>query len=239
MRESDLWFGWTAAAADPCALGPALRAAAERLIIDIRGDIESWAVDDPRFLDSLEPLPDDPSAPPVVRAMLRAGLSAGVGPMAAVAGAVAEAVGSALLGRFGLDELVAENGGDLWISVRRPLTVAVYAGLSSLSGQIGIVVPPDICPCGLAASSGTVGPSLSWGKADAAIAIAADAAEADAWATALGNRCRNWGEAEAAVRSLVGPERPEPRGVLVVMGDKLAAAGSVALAPLQKERRRR
>ena len=107
-----------------------------------------------------------------------------------------------------------------------------------MSGKIGVVVAPEASPCGVATSSGTVGPSLSFGKADAAVAIAADAAVADAWATALGNRCKTWTEAEAAVPLLAGG-RSELRGALVVMADKLTAAGSVRLAPLQKERRSR
>lgn len=199
-------------------------------------------------------MPDDASAPSIVRAMLRAGLAAGVGPMAAVAGAVAEEVGAGLKARFGLREIVVENGGDLWIDVAEPLVVALYAGISSLSGRVGVVVPPELCPCGLATSSGTVGPSTSFGKADAALAIAGGGAEADAWATALGNRCRSWTEAEAAVGEL-GPTGREaaaappprgdraaaslrrPKGVLVVMADKLAAAGALRLAPLRKESR--
>ncbi|MFA6507993.1 MAG: hypothetical protein WCT14_17965 [Treponemataceae bacterium] len=190
----------------------------------------------PVFLTTLEPLPDDQTAPPIVRAMLRAGTAASVGPMAAVAGAIAEAVGRTLQERFTLKEIVVENGGDLWISIHEPLIVSIYAGLSSLSEKIGITVSPELSPCGLATSSGTVGPSLSYGKADAAVAIATDAAAADAWATALGNRCRAWAQAEDAVRQLVSPERPELRGVLVVMADKLAASGAIRLTPLQKYR---
>jgi hypothetical protein len=166
--------------------------------------------------------------------MLRAGLAADVGPMASVAGAVAESVGRGLVDAFGMKEVVVENGGDLWIAVAEPLTVSVYAGLSSLSGRIGVVVDPGCTPCGVATSSGTVGPSLSFGKADAALAVSPDAASADAWATALGNRCRTWADAEEAVRSLTAGGHPELRGALVVMGDRLAAAGAVRLTPCQK-----
>lgn len=171
--------------------------------------------------------------------MLAAGRAAGVGPMAAVAGAIAEGVGRRLLKDFGLRELVVENGGDLWLSLQEPLTVGVYAGLSSLSMTFGVVVPAELCPCALATSSGTVGPSLSFGKADAAVILARDGATADAWATALGNQVRSRSDAEAAVRELIGRRREGaaedgPLGALVVVADLLVAAGSIRLAPLPK-----
>jgi ApbE superfamily uncharacterized protein (UPF0280 family) len=249
VGESDLWIGF-----DPDAAGRAaeITDAALGVLRTVRAEIEARCGDDPAFLASLEPLPEDPEAPPVVGAMLRAARAAGVGPMAAVAGAVAEAVGRALRARFGLREVVVENGGDLWLAVAEPLTVAVYAGLSSLSGTFGVVVAPELCPCGLATSSGTVGPSLSFGKADAALAIAADAALADAWATALGNLVRSRADAEGAVRAALQGRAPSPAGAagtehaagrplgaLVVVADVLAAAGALRLAPLPKERRSR
>lgn len=244
VGESDLWIGF-----DPDAAGRAaeITDAALGVLRTVRAEIEARCGADPAFLASLEPLPEDPGAPPVVGAMLRAARAAGVGPMAAVAGAVAEAVGRTLRARFGLREVVVENGGDLWLAVAEPLTVAVYAGLSSLSGAFGVVVHPELCPCGLATSSGTVGPSLSFGKADAALALASDAALADAWATALGNRVRSRTDAEGAVREALSPASglgtepaaDRPLGVLVVVADVLAAAGAVRLAPLPKERRSR
>lgn len=174
--------------------------------------------------------------------MLRAGAAAGVGPMAAVAGALAEILGRSLAERFGLRELVVENGGDLWIRVREPLRVSVYAGLSSLSGKFSLLVDAERgapMPCGLACSSGTVGPSLSFGKADAAVVLAADAALADAWATALGNRVRRAEDLEPAVlrtvevrRTALGGETVDaPAGALAVLADRLAAAGCIVLGP--------
>lgn len=241
LGESDLWIGFDQEAADR---GPEIEDAVRNELRSVRAEIEARGKADPAFISSLEPLTVDPAAPPAVGAMLRAARAAGVGPMAAVAGAVAEAVGRALRVRFGLREVVVENGGDLWIAVEEPLTVAVYAGISSLSGTFGVVVPPELCPCGVATSSGTVGPSLSFGKADAALAIASDAALADAWATALGNSVRSASDAEGAVRAALSPPGTElstdrPIGALVVVADILAAAGRIRLAPLPKERRSR
>ncbi len=260
VAESDLWIGWKPAAEAEC--GAAARAAEAvevgRFAVEelhrVRGDIEGYAAERAGFLESLEPLADDPAAPPVVAAMLRAAIAAGVGPMAAVAGAVAEAVGRAVRDEFGFSETVVENGGDLWIDVRAPLSVAVYAGISSLSGTFAVTVAPELCPCGLACSSAKVGPSLSFGNADAALALCRDAAAADAWATALGNRVKLSSDLEPAVRGLVSRPGAEggidgrtvdspadadalrrPLAALAVMADRFAAAGELRLAPIDAD----
>ncbi len=235
--ESDLWIGYRSDGPEPdLPLQAEVEAAALIQLSRLRDDVQGYARSRPHFYPALEPLPLDPAAPPVVAALLRAGQAAGVGPMAAVAGAIAEAVGRDLVRRFGLREAVVENGGDLWVSVAEPLALAVYAGLSSLSGGFSVLIDPAQCPCGLACSSGTVGPSLSFGKADAAVVLAADAAAADAWATALGNRVHRAADLEGAVRSVLSaedayPAEFRPRGALAVLADRLAAAGSIRLGP--------
>ena len=244
VGESDLWLGWVGGrdpASPPCAPsrepdGALVAERAESLLRSVRAEIRARISADPAFLSSLSPLPPDPEAKRTVRAMLDAAAAADVGPMAAVAGAIAQEVGEGLHREFGFAELVVENGGDFWLNVREPLAVAVYAGLSSLSLTFAVMIPPELCPCGLACSSGTVGPSLSFGKADAAIVVASSAAAADAWATALGNRVKYRDELESAVTGIISarPSDPllAPLGALAVMADRFAAAGSIRLAPL-------
>jgi ApbE superfamily uncharacterized protein (UPF0280 family) len=110
-----------------------------------------------------------------------------------------------------------------------------------LSGNIAVVLNAADSPLGLACSSGTVGPSLSYGKADAAIVIAKDAAAADAWATALGNRVKSQRDAEDALDWLMGEagsaaidESLTPLGALIIVGDKMAAKGKITLGPAQR-----
>jgi len=252
--ESDLWIGWNQlgeshislaqseesrlmnGAGEVAALEAELRYHASELLHRLRSNIQDYAVMHPEFLTSLEPLPYDPDAPEPVRSMLMAGRIAGVGPMAAVAGAIAESLGLALQDRFYFDELVIENGGDYWLTVQRPLPVLVYGGLSSLSEKVSVIVSPEQSPCGLACSSGTVGPSVSFGKADAALVLARSAAAADAWATALGNRLRYQSDLATEVEELINMNREtkydkryRPRGALAIMGDKLAACGNIRL----------
>ncbi|GAB1481439.1 UPF0280 family protein [Treponema sp.] len=238
--QSDLSIAWPRGTLPSTKL-IGLQEYAKTQLIELRRDIEQYASQNPLFLDSLESLKDDERAPSILRSMLQAGIAAKVGPMAAVAGAIAEALGRDIKARFDFTELIVENGGDLWIDVQEPITVAVYAGLSSLSKTFGIIFDASLCPCGLACSSGTVGPSLSYGKADAAIVIAKDAAAADAWATALGNRIKQQSDLESAPLEILAmganPKAPcgdlAPLAALLVLADRFAAAGKIRLAPLQ------
>ncbi len=118
--------------------------------------------------------------------MAAAAQTAGVGPMAAVAGAIAECVGRELL-EFS-PEVIVENGGDIFLKVSHRRTVGIFAGDSPLTGRIGIQIEARDTPLGVCTSSGTVGHSLSFGRADAVVVLAPAAALADAAATAIGNR---------------------------------------------------
>lgn len=230
VKESDLWIG-----VDPESWRPAMEEAARQALLEARGQIEGYAggsvqnASREAFLTSLTPLPEDPLAPPVVSAMLKAGIAAGTGPMAAVAGAVAEHVGRKLSNLFLCKEIIIENGGDLWLSFVRPLDVAIYAGDSPLSSLLGVELDPALSPCGLCTSSGTVGPSLSFGYADAAVILCADAAVADAWATAAGNMIQTAEDIGPALSRL--KNRSEVLGALLVAGDRMGLQGKLRLKP--------
>jgi ApbE superfamily uncharacterized protein (UPF0280 family) len=217
-KETDLYIRAERDFSD-AALGATLQA---------RQEIEGYIQRHPDFRTSLEPLPFDPEAPPIVQDMLLAAANASVGPMAAVAGAIAESVGKSLqtLSR----EIVVENGGDVFLRARREITVGLFAGRSPLSMQMGMRIQPEETPCGICTSSGTVGPSLSFGNADAVTIWAPSTALADAAATALANR-------------VVAPEDIEPtlelaktihglKGALVVLEDRIGVWGPVDIVRL-------
>lgn len=181
---------------------------------------------DRRFLTSLEPLPTRPGCPAMVAAMYRGGQAAGVGPMAAVAGAVAEFVSGELVQQA--DEIVVENGGDIYIISQVSRLIGIQAGSSPLSGKLGLVVPAgNLSVC---TSSGTVGHSLSLGKADAAVVAANEGALADAVATALGNRVKSAGDVQAAldwVQTVAGV-----RHAVVIVGGTMGVWGEFELTKI-------
>jgi ApbE superfamily uncharacterized protein (UPF0280 family) len=237
--ESDIWIGWNARG--ETVDHAELQNAAEKILSSLRKDILEYAKQYPYFLTALEPIPQNDKAPAIIFSMTAAAHAADVGPRASVAGALAEYLGKMLDDQFHFEEIVVENGGDFWLKIQSPLSIGVYAGLSSLSQNLAVVLHPENTPVGLACSSGTVGPSLSYGKADASLVIAKSAAAADAWATALGNRAKSKNDLEEALALLFdgagkyfSHESLKPLGALLIMGDTMAARGNIILGPAQK-----
>jgi len=202
-------------------------------VLQCRLLIENYAARHPAFFPSLVPLPPDPLAPPLIRDMLQAGEAAEVGPMAAVAGTIAEHVGRRLL-HCGVQEVIVENGGDIFLSRRRDCTVAIFAGRSPLSGKVGLKIDARQMPMAVCTSSGTVGHSLSFGEADSVTVLAASTPLADAVATRLGNEVGRGGGGKGGIRLAleIAQGFAEIVGVVVICGDLMGAVGSVELVQL-------
>ncbi len=202
-----------------------------RVVREIRRPLEIYLREHPEFLTALKPLPVDPKAPEIVKRMLAAGRTARVGPMAAVAGAIAEAVGRRFLTEGLTSQIVVENGGDVFLALKRSATVALFAGDSSLSGRLGLKISADLMPCGVCTSSGKIGHSLSFGRAEAVCVIARDTALADAAATALANLVKGRKSLKRVLA--LAEEIPGLLGVVVIAGGEIGAYGpAVELVPL-------
>ncbi len=200
-----------------------LAAAAEKSLIQHRHSLETYIQNRPEFRTSLLPFPEDDLAPPIVRDMIARSKICGVGPMASVAGAVSEFVGYDLLGQT--ENIIIENGGDIFIRSKNKLTVAVYAGESTLSYKVNIVVKSEETPLGICTSSATVGPSLSFGIADAVCVISKSATLADAAATTIGNRIKTKKDIKFALN--YGIKIPGVKGIIVICGNDMGAIGEV------------
>lgn len=163
-----------------------------------RASLEVYIRKHPAFETSLVPVELEPAAPEIAREMARAAARMGVGPMAAVAGAIAEFVGRDLLPFT--DDLIIENGGDIFLKSSSKRTIAIYAGDSPLSGRIGLEIARGDAPLGICTSSGTVGHSLSFGKADAVVIVSPSACLADAAATAIANTIDGTEDVQKAIK---------------------------------------
>lgn len=197
-------------------------------VLQARMYIQDHIRRNPLFQTSLRPVPLMPHAPAIIQEMIAASSACSVGPMAAVAGAIAEYVGTDLLKNC--SEVIVENGGDVFLSVRREITAGIFAGSSPLSNRIGLKILPETTPLGICTSSGTVGHSLSLGSADAATVVAANAALADAAATALGNMVRKHDDIPLALDA--ASRIPGIVGALIIFGDVLGAWGSLDIVEL-------
>ena len=131
VKETDLWV---LAARD-------FSAEVREIVIQERQQLEAYIAGHPGFLTTLTPWPADPFAPPVVREMIEAAAAAGVGPMAAVAGALAARVGRQLAPLS--PEVIVENGGDIFLAIEHPATVALFAGAIPFKSPGGAAPRPQ------------------------------------------------------------------------------------------------
>jgi hypothetical protein len=196
-----------------------------------RNLLEFYITRYPEFRTALVPLPALEDAPPIAKAMHDAADLTGVGPMAAVAGAVAEAAARAAYaardpscpaGESG--GVIVENGGDIFLFPDRETVIGLYAGNSSISGRLGFAVPPGP-PLAVCSSSGTLGHSLSFGRADLATVVSGNGALADAAATLAGNLVREEKDIEAALERVSAISGV--LGVLIVVGEKIGLKGEL------------
>jgi ApbE superfamily uncharacterized protein (UPF0280 family) len=201
---------------------------AHALVAKVRSTLESYISAHPRFAESYVPLEVEPGAPEIVRAMAEGARAAAVGPMAAVAGAIAERVARGLSEHS--PEVIVENGGDLFVMGRSDRVIALWAGDSPFTGRLGLRVSGSMLPLAVCTSSGKVGHSTSFGRADSATVLAVDAALADATATALANLVRSEADIQRALAAAQAIDGV--LGVLVAVGERIGAWGAVELAPL-------
>ncbi len=220
VKETDLWI-----ALEEEFFREELLQEIEQFVWEQRRCLEKYIGHTPHFAESMSPFLADQNAPPLAREMARAGNRAGVGPMASVAGAFAQWTGKWLLQRS--RQVIVENGGDIFYYSYHSLKVGVFAGKSLFSGRLSLILEPRSEPRGICTSSGSVGPSYSQGRADAAIIVASDALLADAVATATANIIQREGDLEKSLE--MAKIMPEVSGALAILGDKMAAWGDIQL----------
>jgi uncharacterized protein len=189
-----------------------------------RGELEEYLAQHVSFGTAFKPIPVVSGAPEIVADMGRAAEVFDVGPMASVAGAIAQYVGTDLLEYS--PEVIVENGGDIFMAGGGSRRVRVFAGGEAPLVHVAVDDAPE--GVGLCTSSGTVGPSVSLGSADAVTVLARTATLADAAATALGNLVLGADDIEGVLK--VARDTEEILGVVVVAGGSVGAWGAVALA---------
>jgi hypothetical protein len=194
--------------------------AAKSGMMAARQVLEAYIARDPFFAATFDPYEPD-SDETIITRMADATRKAGVGPMAAVAGTIAWA-GVEAMAEAGAAFGVIDNGGDIALIADRPVRVGVHAGSSALSNRVAFVVPPQDLVLGVCTSSATVGPSISFGIADAVTIFSRDVALSDAWATAVCNEIR---PSDHSVLERVDPS--EVSGIFAIMGDMTVRWGEL------------
>ena len=205
-----------------------LKEEAFRTLKKVRGELEDYITRRDEFIHSLVPIAPDGSEPEIASEMIIASSAAGVGPMAAVAGAIAEKVGCELLNFT--DEVIVENGGDIWMKLSKSAVIGIYAKNIYFKDNIGIKIDPEKTPCSVCTSSSKLGHSLSFGKADSVTIIAKSGALADAAATAVCNMVQNRDSIEDALNFAMTINGVS--GCIIILNEILAVRGDIELCPL-------
>ena len=189
-----------------------------------RDIIEEYIKENPEFKTSLTPLPVKDDAPEIIKEMSIATSKALVGPMAAIAGAIAYHGLKSMI-ESGAEHAIIDNGGDLALYIKEPVTIGIFTGPAKIK-NIGLKILPQDKIMGICTSSGSVGHSLSFGKADAAIVISDDPVLSDAFATRLCNSIQNKNEDEisAIMQNLLTDEL---KGMITIIDDIMVLCGDI------------
>ncbi|MBR5935231.1 MAG: UPF0280 family protein [Bacteroidaceae bacterium] len=220
--ESDLWIG-----VDNGSYSASMEADVYAMLVELRRSMDAYLLMDPAYKTALTPYDAGLEAPAILKEMSKVSHKTGIGPMSAVAGAVALRVANFIKQQYGVKEVIVENGGDIYAEAHSDMDIAVFAGQSPLSEKIGLHIPAADFPLGICTSSGTVGPSLSLGRADAVMIVCRDVLLADSYATAMANRIRTVNDLQPVIDRI--QNNPDILGSIAVKDDRLAICGQFEL----------
>jgi len=226
-KDSDLWIG-----VDRESFQSGMIEYARNKLIQLRFVLETYIHEHPIFQTSFVPVETKPGDPEIAIEMSRVTKIAGTGPMASVAGAFSEYIGKEVLKKYKVSEIVVENGGDIFLKLRKNLTLSVYAGRSPLTGKIGLEIPAHATPLGVCTSAGTVGPSISLGKADAVMIAAKNCALADAYATTYGNMIKITDDIPYIIE--LAKQNRNILSAVMICGEKVGICGQFSIKPTDK-----
>ncbi len=199
----------------------------EKILFDIREDLKTVIHHFPDFLNSHQPITISDNDldllqlkdQNMIKRMLEASTIALVGPMACVAGMTSELLVKSIQKQFQVKNIFCENGGDIYIDGNSDKTISIYAGQSPLSNQLALKIKKEDLPLCVCTSSGTVGHSFSYGKADACVCVSKNSALADACATALANKIQTADDIEACLNDGLGI--PGLDSIVIIKDDKI------------------
>lgn len=216
--ESDLWIG-----VDSGSYSASMEQDIYAMLVDLRRTMDAYLLMDPQYKTALTPYAAGIEAPEILKDMSRVSHKTCIGPMSAVAGAVAKNVADFIKKNHNVKEVIVENGGDIYAEASSDMDISVFAGQSPLSERVGLHIPASAFPLGICTSSGTVGPSLSLGRADAMMIVCRDVLLADSYATAMANRIQSVNDLQPVIDRI--QSIPDILGALAVKDDRLAVCG--------------
>jgi len=199
---------------------------AQGILVECYGQIEEYIKKNPLFLRSFSPLENDQAAPPIIKEMLESSKVTGIGPFSAVAGAVASYVGRELLNYC--QELIVENGGDIFLKINEDKVIGVYLGQGFKINSLNLKIKKRSQAFGIASSSSSLGHSLNFGKADLVSVVAKNIIIADGFATAISNRIKKVEDVDKVLDE--AKNKLPVEGLLVAFEEKIFLWGDLEIA---------
>ncbi len=195
-----------------------------KTILEQRKKLEAYIRKHPQFQHALEYIPVQEDAPEIAKRMARAAKVTGLGPMASVAGTLAQ-VGAEAAMSNGCEEVIVENGGDMFIHSNTAVTIGIYAGTNVIGANLAFCLQPEELPIAICSSSSKMGHSISFGECELATVVAKEAALADSAATLVCNQICADADLEKTL-DLVG-SLPGIQGILAVKNGKIGLVGKM------------
>lgn len=192
-------------------------------VLKQRKELEKYIKKDPIFLKTLNPYTPYDFAPKIAKKMAIQSTKVGVGPMASVAGAIAYYSLKTMIQK-GASFAIFENGGDIAMFVDRPVNVGIYSG--EKVKDIALKIMPEDRILGICTSSGKMGHSLSFGKANSVTVISYDPILADAAATAICNMVQVI-DTEDIKKIMEKFLIPQIKGIIVIIDNLIGLAGDL------------
>lgn len=138
-KETDLWIG-----IDPNSFQESIPEFTESRIRTLRESMDNYLKYDPDYATVLVSYEAKVNAPTIFQKMSKVTRQSGIGPMSAVAGAVASQIAKEIKEKYKVQEIIVENGGDIYADIQKDMDIAVFAGTSPLSEKVGLTIPGRI-----------------------------------------------------------------------------------------------
>lgn len=148
--------------------------------------------------------------------------------MVAIAGMTNEFSGNKIIEKYGAIDLMVENSSDLFVYTQKERYVVMRKEDSIFSDKLKLRITATNRQIGICTSAGTIGHSLNFGNADAAIIVSEDISLADAVATEVGNRVKEVADIQEGIN--FAKEIEGIAGIVVIIGESLGAWGNVEFA---------
>ena len=198
-------------------------------IFNIRRDLKEYIFKNNEFSLAIEPIKmPDGDLSEIVYKMYESSYHADVGPMACVAGTISELSLNYLI-KCGTHCSIVENGGDISIINDRKILCGIYSNNEVLGNNIAFEIKRRKKPLGICTSSGKIGHSISFGKADSVTVICISASLCDGIATRIANSVVGDSSQDMVSNALeCGEDYKEFfYGVLVICGDNVGTIGKL------------